>query len=120
MATAVVTTTVNSFPNGLDNTLDHLNVFGTFSVGAGTYITNGLPVTFTNPDVLSEYTPFFGEVYSPGSGYAYFFDPVNQTLRIFEGGAAVSTPMAELANAVNIPAGVTGDTIYFKVTLNRG
>lgn len=120
MANATATPTVNPYPNGLEITPQKARLWGTVAIGpaGASYVANGLPIAFSglksgaNGPVV---TAFF---YSATSGYTYVYDPVHATIRIFQGGSAVSEPQAELAAAA-LPAAVTSDTIYFEVVLNK-
>lgn len=116
MATSTVTATLNAFPNGKDVTLRRAWYFGTMTVGAGTYETNGLPFTITDPQYTSKDLPSLGSAWSVSSGVQYELDLVHQTLRIFMGGGSSSTgPGVELSNGATVPSIVTGDTISFEV-----
>ncbi len=116
MALPTLTYTVNPFPTGRDKTQMNLIVKGSIAIAAGgDYQTNGLPIALSGPEILTSKQPNWGEVYSPSSGYVYAFDPVHQTLRIFSGGAAVSEPLAELANA----AVVAADTVLFRFEIEQ-
>lgn len=120
MALPTLTVAVNAFPAGREVTLDKSHVYGTITIGAGgAYQTNGLPLAFSgveffeSPGALA--APVWVELYSAATGFVYRYDPAHGTIRIYEGGAAVSTPLAELANL----ASVTADTVQFAATFYR-
>ncbi len=116
MALPALTVTVNPFPTGRDKTQMNLIVKGNIAIAAGgLYQTNGLPIALSGPEILTSKQPNWGEVYSPSSGYVYRFDPVNQTLRIYIMGAAVSDPLAELANGASVGA----DTVVFRFEIEQ-
>ena len=120
MATSGVT--LNPYPTGVANVLGGILRSGTLAFTAGNYVTDGIPVTFQTgvAGVRQNVKPPFAQVESPSSGYVYRYDPGHGTIRIFQGGAAVSEPLAELANATALPAGVTGDTVYFTALAVKG
>lgn len=122
MATSTVTVTLNSYPTGVANVVGGILISGTLAFGAGDYVTNGLPVTLQESvaGARQNVTPPFAAIESPSSGYVYRWDPGHGTVRIFIGGAAVSDPLAELANGTALPAGVTGDTVYFTALAVKG
>lgn len=118
MAQATVTVSVAAFPDGREATLDKSHVYGTFAVSTGTYVTNGLPVTFGGNDFFESpgalASPTFVMAYSAATGFQYFYDPVHGTLRIYEQGTAAG-PLPELGNGAN----VTADTVYFHAVFHR-
>ncbi len=101
-------------------------LFGVAAVGAGNYVTGGLPLTWVGAGGLTEYN---GAVFLPqsaktvpysahfesieGSGYTYQWDQAADTLRIFEAGT-------ELTNGAAVPAAVTGDVIAFDAYFVKG
>lgn len=119
MATASCTFTPNSFPKGHIEHLDSRTLVGTIAIGAspGTYVTNGLPLTSASAQAYSENTPFTGEIHGI-SGYQYLYDPTNGTVRIYQQDGTTGA-LTEIANGVAIAAGISGDTIYAKLTVKR-
>lgn len=115
MANAVVSATNLPAPLGVERTNTKYHLYGNFTIGpaGASYVANGLPLpSFPNLVGPASSIPLFGEAYSVTTGYQYVIDTVHNTLRIYEGGAAVSEPLAELAVAA-LPAAVTSDTINF-------
>lgn len=113
MANATATFTLKAFPNGIENTLDHVHLFGTVAISAspGTYPANGLPLTFVGPNVYTGIAPFL--VWFSGlSGYDYNYDAAHGTIRAYLGGTEIA------ANAA-IPAAVSGDTIVAEALTTR-
>lgn len=119
---AAATAVLSPYPVGTVNLGGALQLNGTVSFAAGTYPAGGVPLAFhglaagLNPNVA----PASCAVVSPSSGYLYAYDLATQTVRIFEGGAAVSEPAAELATGAALPAGVTGDAPTFSAVLLKG
>lgn len=84
------------------------------SASPAAYVTGGIAMNFdAASEVKATRTPFFVVVQGI-SGYIYSYvagaDATSGLLKIFQGGAAVSNPMAEIP-ASAIPAAVSGDTI---------
>ena len=121
MANATATASLNAFPNGRDLTLNHIHALGTITVAAGDYPADGIPLSFGIDGLIPADTSSFviGRADSPSSGFIYRMDSVNQTLRIFTTGTASGDPLNELTSGGAVPAGVTGDTIYFDAVFNR-
>lgn len=119
---SVATAVLSAYPSGVINLVGALQLNGTLSFSAGTYTAGGLPLAFatlaagTNPNL----GPANCEINSRSSGYQYVYDLTNKTVRIFEGGAAVSEPLAELTSGASLPSGVTGDAPQFTATVIKG
>ncbi|MGH9535482.1 MAG: hypothetical protein ACRD2E_11560 [Terriglobales bacterium] len=121
MALPVLTFAVNDYPAGKDQTHSKVIAYGTLTITTGgSYVTGGIPLSFTGyefaPIATGTGEPIFAQFQSPTSGYQYVFDSTNQTLRIFEGAAAVSEPLAELANNASVAA----DVLQFRAEFNKG
>ena len=87
MANATATFTLNAFPHGRDLHQNHLALVGTIAISAsGDYPTNGIPISFVGPEVYTGIAPFWGNMYTVSSGLDYRFDPVHQTVRIYDAG----------------------------------
>lgn len=128
MAEAVATPSITE---PVDNMMRTLIVRGTIAVSANpaTYVTGGIPLSFAGfDDIKSGSPPLNVKVFSQPaagvspSGYVYEFTPgtsqANGLLAILTGAAAQS-PLTELTNGAAIPAGVSGDVIYFEATFPR-
>lgn len=125
MANATATISVNAFPNGKDNSMDHMQVYGTVAISASpaTYPTGGLALAWTDPTIPTPFNPFYVEFQSQSaSGYVYRWNASSGNFQIMAdaGGAAGAAPLEELPNATAIPAGVSGDTIAFHAVFQRG
>lgn len=128
MTVTSVTVTLNPFPNGKDQTLRRTIYSGTASFGASplTYATGGIAVSwpslFNSAGELftaEETTPIEADFWSvSASGYWYVYNQSTGKLQILVGGSTTSVPSAELA-AGAVPAGVSGDTIYFRAEFLR-
>lgn len=121
MANSTVTVTVNAYPDGFEISQNKARLFGDgtdgkIAIGAGSYPVNGLPIDFSgliagiNGDVVDARM-------SGVAGYIYIYDRTHGTIRIFQTGAALSGPLAEIATTT--PAAVTTDAISYAATLNR-
>lgn len=114
MAVSTCIFTENSFPSGRALARDKQIFFGIITIGgaSGTYPANGLPLNFTPGPPVSNTPPIYGDL-NGVAGYVYVFDPVHQTVRIYQSGveSASAAPLAELATNSTTPSGVTGDTI---------
>lgn len=119
---AVATATLFPYPLGVVNVVGALQLNGTLAFAAGTYTAGGLPLSFNTlaAGLNQSQPPLACQIYSPSSGYQYEYDLATQKVRIFQGGAAVSEPLAELASGVAVPAGVTGDAPSFSATVLKG
>lgn len=111
MAAAIATLAVgNQWVDG------KYNVGGivTISPSPATYTTGGVPFSMMQADVKATRTP--SDVIIQGkSGYIYSYskgtDNSNGFLKIFVQDAVATNQLAEMANALAIPAGVTADVI---------
>lgn len=128
MAAAVATPTITE---PVDNLMRTLLARGTIAISAdpATYTTHGIACSFAGfDDIKSSSPPLSVKVWSQPaagvspSGYSYEFTPgttqANGLLAILTGAAAQS-PLAELTGGGAIPAGVSGDVIYFEATFLR-
>lgn len=119
---SVASAVLSAYPAGIINQVGALQLNGTLSFTAGTYTAGGLPLSFAglaagiNPNL----GPASCQIASRSSGYQYVYDLTNKTVRIFEGGAAVSDPLAELGSGSTLPSGVTGDAPQFTATVIKG
>lgn len=123
MATATVTVTVNAFPQGVDQTGRFGHLYGTNSGGGGiaigtggTYVTNGLPVTWNVSQNIfggNSGNPIFVDM-AGLAGFQYVYDNAHQTIRIFQS-AGSAAAFAELGNG----ASVTADTLEFHAVFQR-
>ena len=116
MTTSVVTSTVNAYPTGIDNTINHTIRIGHLHIGSGDYPATGIPLAFTDFEPPVGGDPIYVKMYSCTTGYMYFYDPVNKSIRIFQS-AGTAAPLVELSTTT--PAGVYGDTVYFEAMFNR-
>lgn len=122
MPNATAAATLLAFPNGRRQYLNGVALRATIAVAAGNYPANGIPLSFDVDGAVPAGVAdgfAYGTAYSPSSGFVYQLDPVHQTLRVFVTGTAAGDPLNELASAVAVPAGVTGDTIYASADFNR-
>jgi len=128
MAQAVATPTITE---PVDNMMRTIIVRGTIAVQANpaTYKAGGIACSFAGfDDIKSGSPPLNVKVWSQPaagvspSGYVYDYTPgtsqANGQLSIFTGAAAQS-PLTELTDGAAIPAGVSGDSIYFEATFAR-
>lgn len=122
MSTATAVVTINSYPNGVDNTQRSEIVKGTLAIGASplTYVTNGLPITYANNEAIKSLTltANWGVIYGI-AGYVYQYDPAHNTVRIYTTAETSGVPLVELTNTTAIPSGVSGDTIYCRFEFAR-
>lgn len=113
MAAAIATLTVG---NSWDNI--KYNVGGTVVIAPSpaTYTTGGIAFNLNQSDVKAQRTPSDVEIHGI-AGYEYRYvkgtDNSNGKLMIFVQDAVATNPLAEMANALAIPAGVSSDTISF-------
>ena len=121
MAVATATPTINAFPNGVDNTQRFTRIYGTIAISASpaTYATGGLALSFSGLEpIKSTQSPVIVYIESvKGSGFIYGWNQSTGKLQIFTGAAAQSA-LTELSAAA-IPAGVSGDTIFFEALFLR-
>ncbi|MGH7442577.1 MAG: hypothetical protein ACREKE_07900 [bacterium] len=119
MALPTLSLTINDYPSGKDQTHSKVQVFGQLGIGTGgLYQTSGLPLSFAGyefaPVSPDQAIPVFATFYSASTGFEYAYDPVHQTLRIYEQGVTAG-PLPELASG----ASVTADTVYFQLIFNK-
>jgi hypothetical protein len=128
MAEAVATPTITE-PSDFTGRKEIVQGVLAISASPATYVTGGIPCSFAgSDDIKSSAPPDTVDVKSQPaagtspSGYVYQFCPgtsqANGLLAILTGAAAQS-PLTELTNGASIPAGVSGDTIYFKAQFPR-
>ena len=92
MALPSLTTTINPFPSGRDKTQKWQIYKGKVAVGSGgLYATNGLPFALTGAAVLTSTPIDWMEMYSLTTGFIYKWDPVHQTIRVYEGASGSGT-----------------------------
>jgi len=120
MAVAAVTvTTVQELPMLGDAVL----VVGTLAIApaADTYATNGLALgeaEFRNKGVLIAGRAPNRMICFGKAGYHYEYNEVTDKL-IVRTGAAAAAPLTEMANALAIPAALSGDVINFWALFNK-
>ena len=85
-----------------------LHVFGTITP-SGSYVTGGEAPSWTA--LPTRKNPLYVHV-GGKAGHNYAYDYANAKIMVFQGGAAVSNPEAQIPAAA-YPGGVTGDTISF-------
>lgn len=114
MGAASATFTPNNFPDAIENTLDDMHFRGTVVISADpdTYPANGVPVSPKCSIPYSDGRVVDGR-FQGVSGYQYYYDYTNKTIRAYLGGTEVATNAA-------IPAAVHGDTIHAEFTVRRG
>lgn len=113
MAAAVVT--VNVGKTGWTDGAQYYHLIGLIiSASPATYTTGGIACNLNNALVKASRTPRFVSIYGL-AGYTYVYvkgtDNSNGLLKIFVQDGVSGNPLAEMANALAIPAGVSGDTI---------
>jgi hypothetical protein len=123
MATATVTVTVNAFPAGVDQTGRFGHLYGSaiggggIAIGTGgTYVTDGLPVTWDVPENIysgNSGNPIYVDMWGL-AGFQYVYDSTNNTIRIFQS-AGSAAAFAEIANG----ASVTEDALSFHAVFQR-
>ena len=92
MALPSLTTTINPFPSGRDKTQKWQIYKGKVAVGSGgLYATNGLPFALSGAAVLTSTPIDWMEMYSLTTGFIYKWDPVHQTIRVYEGASGSGT-----------------------------
>ena len=120
MATATATPKIDvGGPKGyrIFNDNDMAHVFGTIAISASpaTYLTGGLPLNFLGVTGFpSPNTPYWVWVTAADGQVAYQYQWRKST-----GNLIIYTAGAELANALAIPAVVSGDTIQFEAVVQR-
>ncbi len=92
MALPSLTTTINPFPSGRDKTQKWQIYKGKIAIGSGgLYATNGLPFALSGAAVLTTTPIDWMEMYSLTTGFIYKWDPVHQTIRVYEGASGSGT-----------------------------
>lgn len=97
---------------------DKYFVVGTVTISASpaTYVGGGLVMNFLTALIKASRVPIAVFVYGI-SGYIYSYvagtDASNGLLKVFVQDAVATNPLLEMANALAIPAGLSGDTITF-------
>ena len=114
MAAAVATPVVGT--GGWADQRYHHTGQVTISASPATYTTGGIVFNLNIPLIKASRTP--SQVWLYGlAGYIYVYvkgtDNSNGLLKIFVQDGVSANPLAEMANALAIPAGVSGDTIEF-------
>ena len=111
---AVATPAVNS--GGWADQRYHHTGTVTISASPATYSMGGIPFNLNNPLIKASRTPSQVWLYGQ-AGYIYVYvkgtDNSNGKLKIFVQDGVATNPLAEMADALAIPAGVSGDTIEF-------
>ena len=114
MAAAVATLTVgNSWAD------QKYWVGGTVAISASpaTYTAGGIPFNLNQSAVKASRTPSDVQIQGTG-GYIYSYikgsDNSNGLLKVFVQDAVATNPLIEMADALAIPAGLSGDTISFQ------
>jgi hypothetical protein len=91
------------------------------SVSPATYTTGGIVCSFFVPLVKASRTPIW-VLFKNATGYVYEYVPGTDAstglLKIFVQDATATNPLAEMANALAIPAAVSGDTIQVEAIFN--
>lgn len=134
MATAIATITIDNYPAGINNLQRTQHVRGTVAIQASpaTYATGGLALNFLGAkdsannfiEFLSGQSPtevtFYDDSATP-TGYVFKWNKAANAIQILaaSAGAAGSAPLVELANALAIPASISGGTIRFKAVFSR-
>ena len=118
MAAAIATPTPNSsLPTGKGGG-DGYRSFGSIAISASpaTYTTNGIPLSFMQAGIKAQRTPLTVSV-GGKAGYIFVYiagtDASNGKLKVFVQDAVATNPLAEMADALAIPAGLSGDTIGY-------
>lgn len=115
MAATTVTLTASAFPQGVDQTARSHIIRGTAALGSGgTYVTNGLPVSWNLPENVTPNDAFQANFTSPSTGFVYVYDPTNVTIRIFATGTASGDALNELANLTSITAATLNFEAWFQ------
>ena len=92
MSLPSLTTTINPFPSGRDKTQKWQIYKGQIAIGSGgLYATNGLPFALSGAAVLTSTPIDWMEMYSLTTGFTYRWDPVHQTIRVYEGASGSGT-----------------------------
>lgn len=125
MAAAIATITPNAFPDAKDLTFDHLHIYGTISIAAGTYNTNGVALNWNIPGLYG-LLPSWVDLKSVGSPpglYSYVWDKVGDTIRILVGAdtaaASGTAPFSEFPSGNALPQQLLNDVIAFHAIFRR-
>jgi hypothetical protein len=114
MSAAIATPTVGT--GGWADQRYHHNGSVAISASPATYTTGGIAFNLDVPLIKASRTPSWVEIFGI-SGYTYVYvkgvDNSTGLLKIFVQDGIAGNPLAEMANALAIPAGVSGDTISF-------
>lgn len=99
------------------NDIDMAHSWGRITIppAPATYATGGLPIVWSSvQNFPGPFAPYMVRFYSvAGNGaYTYLWNAATGNIQIFTAGA-------ELANALAIPAAVSGDTIRFEAIVQR-
>jgi len=125
MAFAVTVVYDDVLTGGSDNSQHSEWMYGTITVGAGTYVTGGTAIVWGVNDYpkVSNLVPKDVYIYSAGlvgttvGGFGYMW---NKAANKFQIGASVTVAngtgpqTVEMTNGTTIPTNVTGDTIRFE------
>jgi hypothetical protein len=115
-------------PGAVDETLTRFFLRGLVVFTAQSYVTGGLVPSNYNSITDSSGAVVLTSVYTSatigsapdemllvsesGSGYTYVYVRSTGAIKIYQGGATTSVPLAEIG-ATALPAGVTGDKVRF-------
>lgn len=131
MADSALTVTINSFPNGIDNTQRMQRVFGHFAIGSGNYPTDGLAISWEGQEPIKAtatssggpkpaYPPIVFED-SPSasiSGYLYQVGS-DGNLHVLVSNSVAGDPNVELTAGDATPAAVVAASIAFVADFYR-
>ncbi len=115
---------VSAFPDGKDLTMNHLHVYGTVSISAGTYPAHGIPLKWASSEIPTQLSPSFVEFMSIGSPpgtFDYVWDKASGTIRILtaSGGSAGTSPFQEFTTGAAVNNQIVNDTIEFHAIFRR-
>lgn len=114
MATATATATLTDIRSTWADSKYHVIASIAISANPATYATGGLVCNLEIPLIKASRAPLYGQI-AGQSGFVYVWvpgtDASNGKIKIFVQDAVAANPLAEMANALAIPAGVSGDTI---------
>jgi len=102
---------------------DKYFVKGTITISASpaTYTTGGMVMNLLIPLIKASRTPIWIDIVGQ-TGYEYQYipgaDASSGLLKIFVQDAVATNPLAEMANALAIPAALSGDVITFLAIFN--
>ena len=122
MTATTLTLTESKFPNALFEANNFVDICGTAAFGASplTYSTGGVAVSWAIPSNRFSansgkpvFAQFFSQTPNPVTNlYIYAYNSATAKLLIYTG-AAAQTALTELTDGASIPAGVSGDSIFF-------